>query len=89
MPLADDALHFLVCPDDRSRLERADRALVDRLNAACSAGQLTNRAGKPVAQQLDGALVRADRAIAYAIVDDIPVLVVDEGIPLAQLRGRP
>jgi len=89
MPLADDSLRYLVCPDDRSSLSRADRALVDRLNAAFAAGRLANRAGKPVSQQLGGALVRADRSIAYAIVDDIPVLVVDEGIPLDQLERRP
>jgi uncharacterized protein YbaR (Trm112 family) len=33
---------------------------------------------------LDGGLVRADGQVLYPIIDRIPVLLVDEGILLAQ-----
>jgi len=43
---------------------------------------LKNRGGQTLSKQLDGALLRADGRIAYPIVDEIPVLLIDEGIPL-------
>ena len=46
------------------------------------AGTLTNRAGEPVRERLDGGLVRADGKVLYPIREDIPVMLVDEAIPL-------
>ena len=40
---------------------------------------------EPVAEAVGGALVREDKSVAYAVRDDIPVMLVEEGIPLAQL----
>ena len=39
---------------------------------------------------MEGALIRADRAIAYPIRDDIPVMLVAEGlvIPQVNLNGH-
>ena len=86
MPEWDDFLSYLVCPEDRSPLHAADKGLVVRLNAALEAGRLTNRAGKLISRTMDGEFVHGDRTIAYPIVDAIPMLVIDEGIPLAQLE---
>jgi uncharacterized protein YbaR (Trm112 family) len=41
-----------------------------------------------VVELLDGGLVREDKAIVYPIVRQIPILLVDEGIPLEQVRGE-
>ena len=46
---------------------------------------MKNQAGRPVEQPLAGGLVRTDDALLYPIVDDIPVLLADEAIPLGQL----
>jgi len=79
-----ELLKILVCPEDRSPLELASGELVARINRAVSAGKLMNKAGRTVERPLDGGLVRADRAVLYPIVDDIPMLLVDEAIPLSQ-----
>jgi uncharacterized protein YbaR (Trm112 family) len=79
-----ELLKMLVCPEDRTPLEEAGSELIARVNDAVAAGRLTNKAGRVVEQRLDGGLVRADRKVLYPVVDEIPMLLVDEGIPLDQ-----
>lgn len=75
-------LDLLLCPETREKLTLAPPALLERLNAAIEAGTLKNRAGTPVKQRLDAALLRADGKFAYAVYDDIPNLILDEGFPV-------
>ncbi len=81
--LKPEFLAMLRCPEDRSLLTMADDAVLSRLNAALSTGRLQNRGGKSVEKPLDGALLRADGKVAYPIIDQIPILLIDEGIWLA------
>jgi uncharacterized protein YbaR (Trm112 family) len=83
--LTSEFLAMLRCPEDRTTLAVADEGLVARLNASRAAGKLQNRGGKPIEKPLDGALVRADGKVAYAIIDQIPILLVDEGVWLADV----
>lgn len=85
MALDPDFLSSLVCPDNREPLKLADAALVDRVNGAIKDGQLKNRAGQPVSTPLDAGLLRADGAVLYPVWDDIPNLLVDEGIEVKAL----
>ncbi len=78
---------MLRCPENRTRLRLAEEALLARLNAAVSAGSLRNVAGGTLSEALDGGLVREDGRVVYPIVEGIPHLLVDEGIPLEQLAG--
>ena len=82
----EQLLDILVCPENKTRLRLADEDLVAKLNRAITAGALKNRVGEPVETPLDGGLVREDSTLLYPIVDDIPVLLVDEAIPLDQIR---
>jgi uncharacterized protein YbaR (Trm112 family) len=84
--LSEEFVRLMCCPEDRTPLTQADAALIACLNESIRAGRLKNRGGLPVSDRLDGALVREDQAIAYPIVQDLPILVVDEGIPLEQIR---
>ncbi|MEX0678883.1 MAG: Trm112 family protein [Pirellulales bacterium] len=79
-----ELLKILVCPENRSPLDLASSELLAKINRAVAAGRLTNKAGRKVEKPLDGGLVRADRAVLYPIVDEIPMLLVDEAIPLDQ-----
>ena len=78
-------LTILVCPMDRSPLSPADEQLVARLNRAIAAGRISNHAGQPVNQPIEGGLVRADRLFLYQILDDIPILLADEAILLKEV----
>jgi uncharacterized protein YbaR (Trm112 family) len=77
-----DLLAILCCPDTKQDVSLADTALITKLNEAVSRGQLKNKANKPVAEPLDGGLIRSDRKILYPIREDIPVMLIEEGIPL-------
>jgi uncharacterized protein len=77
-----DFLAMLRCPEDRTPLHKAPADLLARLNFSVEQGQLKNRSGQPVEKLLDGALVRQDGKIAYPIIDQIPILLIDEGIRL-------
>ena len=78
-------LEILVCPENKTPVTEADAALVARVNAAIESGTLKNRAGEMVEERVDGGLIREYRAYLYPIRDDIPIMLIDEAIPLSQL----
>jgi uncharacterized protein len=80
-----ELLKMLVCPENQSALSVASDELIASLNQAIAAGRLRNRVGQPLEQPLGGGLLRADRAFLYPVVDGIPMMLVDEAIPLDQL----
>jgi uncharacterized protein len=78
-------LEFLVCPRNNARLQVAEAPLIERLNRAIAARCVTNVSGRGVEKPIDDGLVRDDRDILYPIIDEIPILLTDEGIDLTQL----
>jgi uncharacterized protein YbaR (Trm112 family) len=79
-------LDLLVCPENHTPLHLADDALVQRLNEAIAAGRLRNRGGQTVTNPIEGGLIREDGMLLYTIVEQIPVMLIDEAIPLEQLK---
>ncbi len=79
-------LTILRCPENHSEVRPADEALVATLNAAIRAGRLRNQAGHALTKPIDGGLVRATGDLLYPIVDQIPVMLQDEAIPLDQVQ---
>jgi uncharacterized protein YbaR (Trm112 family) len=77
-----DLLAILCCPDTKQDVSLAEEAFIAKLNAAVNRGQLKNKANKLITEPLDGGLIRADRQILYPIREDIPVMLIEEGIPL-------
>jgi uncharacterized protein YbaR (Trm112 family) len=78
-----ELLKILCCPETYQEVRLAEPAVIDNLNGQIVAGVLTNRAGQPVTEKIDSGLVRADGKVLYPIRRNIPVMLVDEGIPLA------
>ena len=75
-------LKILCCPETRQDLLPAEASLVHQLNEKVAAGILRNRSGQPVKDKLDGGLIRADRKFIYPIRGNIPVMLIEEAIPL-------
>ncbi|MBI1320779.1 MAG: Trm112 family protein [Candidatus Hydrogenedens sp.] len=80
-----ELLAILVCPENKTPVTPADDALVAKVNELIAAGGLKYRNGEPVGEAIEGGLVREDGAYLYAIRDDIPVMLIDESIPLEQI----
>jgi uncharacterized protein YbaR (Trm112 family) len=75
-------LDILVCPETKADVRPADPALIDRLNQKIEQGVLKNRGGEKVSEKIDGGLVRADNQYLYPIRRDIPIMLIEEAIPL-------
>jgi len=77
-------LDILVCPATKQSLRLADQALLDDLNGRIQAGSVKNKRGDVVSEALEAGLVREDGAVLYAVRDGIPIMLIDESIPLSQ-----
>jgi uncharacterized protein YbaR (Trm112 family) len=85
--ISKELLDLLVCPENRTPLTLADDELLAKVNRAITAGSVKNRSGQQVSESLSGALVRQDGRMLYPIVDDIPIMLVEEAIPLEGLEA--
>jgi len=80
-----ELLDILVCPENKSAVKLAGDDVVEKINDAIQAKSLKNRAGESVEEAIDAGLLREDGAYLYAIRDDIPIMLIDESIPMDQL----
>jgi uncharacterized protein len=77
-----ELLALLVCPATHQDVALATPAEIAQINEAVRKGLVRTVAGNAVNQPVEGALIRADRSIAYPIRDGIPVMLVAEGLVL-------
>jgi uncharacterized protein YbaR (Trm112 family) len=84
-----ELLNILCCPETHQSLAVAEPALIERLNALVAAGQLKNRAGQAVTDKLEGGLLRRDGQWLYPIREEIPVLLIEEAIPVPSAAPNP
>ena len=82
-----ELLDILVCPENKTPVKLVGEDVIARANAALEKGELKNRAGAVVDEKIDGGLLREDEAYMYPIRDDIPIMLIDEGIPYGQISG--
>ena len=80
-----ELLDMLCCPETKEDVALAEAGLIAELNRRIEAGKVKNRGGEVVKEKLDTGLVRADRKYLYPIREDIPIMLIDEAIPLEGL----
>ena len=80
--IAPDFLKILVCPQTHQPLTVASGPLIESLNRGIAAGRVTNRGGRKVVESMESGLVRLDGKALYAIRNKLPILLIDEAIPL-------
>ena len=82
-PFDPALLSVLVCPETHQALTLADAALLASVNEKITAGALRNRAGQIVRDKLDACLVRSDQQYLYPVRESLPIMLIDESIPLS------
>jgi uncharacterized protein YbaR (Trm112 family) len=82
--VSKELLDMLVCPDTRQSVRLAPDEVLARLNRRIEAGEARNRAGSKVEEKVEAGLLREDGLVLYPIRDDIPIMLVEEGIDLGE-----
>jgi len=77
-----ELLEILCCPETRQPVREAPEALVESVNRAIGDGTLKTPAGV-----LDGGLVREDGKFLYPVRNGIPIMLVEERIPIPAPDG--
>ncbi len=80
-----ELLDMLCCPETKEDVSLAEEGIISELNRRIEAGQLKNRVGDVIKEKLEAGLIRADRKYLYPIREDIPIMLIDEAIPMEGL----
>ena len=85
MPVKQDLLEILCCPQTRTSLKVITAEVIEKINNKISAGQIKYANGNDVKNPLEEALITVDNNRIYAVKDSIPVMLVEESIVADQL----
>ena len=84
MPISETLLEVLCCPESKAALKMLPDQEIEKFNDLISAGKLRYADDSPVEKPLQEALITVDGKTLYRIDDDIPVMLVEKGIPAGQ-----
>ncbi len=85
--ISEDLLNVIACPETKQDLVIAGDDLVEKINLLIESGELLDRAKQQVAEKIDGGLIaKEDRKYLYPIRNEIPKLLMDESIPLGNIK---
>ena len=77
-----ELLDILCCPETKQDVTLVEGELIIKINGAIAKGTLKNRGGEIVKEAMDSGLMREDKKYLYPIREDIPIMLIDEAIPL-------
>ena len=78
--IAQDLLAILCCPETKQDIRLLEPNFVEKLNQRIEKGELKTKGGQSVAEKIDGGLLRNDGTVIYPIRDQIPIMLIEEGI---------
>ncbi len=88
MPVREDLLEILCCPLTKAPLKMVPAEALARINERIAQGEVRYENGAVVKDRLEEALVTVDHQRIYAVRESIPVMLIDESIPTAQLGAE-
>jgi uncharacterized protein YbaR (Trm112 family) len=77
-----EILKMLRCPETGQPVKLAEADTLKGLNEKIRAGQAQNRTGTILEAPLEAGLVREDGRLLFPVRENIPVMLVEEAIPL-------
>jgi uncharacterized protein YbaR (Trm112 family) len=81
-----ELLDILCCPETKQDVTYVEGDVIKKINTKIKSGEVTNRGGEKVTEPIDAGLLREDKAFLYPIRKDIPIMLIDEGIPFDQFQ---
>jgi uncharacterized protein YbaR (Trm112 family) len=78
--ISPDLLAILCCPETKEELSLLPADAIAQLNQRISQGAIKNKGGQTITEPVDGGLLRRDQQIVYAIRDQIPIMLIEEGL---------
>ena len=78
--IAQDLLAILCCPESKQDVRLLEPSLVGILNQRIEKRELKTKGGQPATEKIDGGLLRNDETVVYPIRDQIPIMLIEEGI---------
>ena len=88
MPISKDLLEILCCPRTKVPVQMLAEERLGELNERIQSGGVKYHDGTDVDKPLDEGLITEDGETTYRIDDSIPVMLIDQGIPMAQVAGE-
>ncbi len=82
--ISSDLVAILCCPETKQGVSLLPNDTLQELNQKISQGEVQNKGGTQVTESLDGGLVRKDGLVVYPIRDQIPIMLIEEGISIGQ-----
>ena len=82
MPISPDLLEILCCPRTKVPVQMLSAEQLAALNSRIEAGEAKYHDGSIIEKTLEEGLVTEDGETAYRIDDGIPIMLVEQGIPL-------
>ena len=79
-------LEMLCCPQTKTPVELLPAADLAKWNEAIQAGKIKHVDGSAVKKPLTEALITRDSRTIYRVDDDIPIMLIEQGIPVDQLK---
>jgi uncharacterized protein YbaR (Trm112 family) len=80
-----ELLDILCCPETKENVTLVEGDLINAINKKIEEKGIVNRGGNPVDDKMDAGLMREDKKYLYPIREDIPIMLIDEAIPLKGL----
>lgn len=74
-------LDILCCPETKQDVTYVEGAVIKAINKKIEQGSLKNRGGQTIKESIEAGLVREDNEYLYPIRQEIPIMLIDEGIP--------
>ena len=79
-----ELLEILACPENKTPVHVAEDSIIKKINERIEKKNISNRGGKVIETPIDGGLICEDGAFLYPIDDGIPIMLIDEAIPLSE-----
>ena len=86
MPVDGKLLEILCCPVSKTPMVILNQDKLDTLNSAIEAGDVLYIDGKKVTAPLQEGLMTEDSKVIYAVQDNIPILLEEQGIGTSQFQ---